>query len=81
MNREDGQKKCFGMSFDNIHRNSKKCTPKQIMMYPISLKLHKLLNEVDNTLTFEQVTVMDQLICTVFSLLVKGTKQLGGLSN
>ena len=34
------------ISFENIHSICKKCTPKQITMYQISLKLHKLLNDV-----------------------------------
>ena len=34
------------------------------MMYHISLKLHKLLNENGSGITFEQVTVMDQIVCT-----------------
>ena len=54
----------YDISFDNIHKANKKCTPKQIMYYQIALKLHKVLNEHDNVLSFEQVTVMDQIICT-----------------
>ena len=54
----------YEISFDNIHKVNKKCTPKQIMQYQIALKLHKLLNEHDNVLSFEHVTVMDQIICT-----------------
>ena len=50
--------------FENIHKTAKKCTPKQIMYYQIALKLHKLLNEHDNVLSFELVTVMGQIICT-----------------
>ena len=34
------------------------------MLYQMSLKLHKLLNEHDNQLSFEHVTIMEQLICT-----------------
>ena len=30
----------------------------------MSLKLHKLLNEHDNHLSFELVTIMDQIVCT-----------------
>ena len=54
----------YDISFDNIHKANNKCTPKQIMYYQIALKLHKVLNEHDNVLSFEQVTVMDQIICT-----------------
>ena len=39
-----------------------KCTPKQIMLYQISINLHKLLNS-DLPMNFELATVMDQIIC------------------
>ena len=54
----------FDISFVNLHKMHKKCTPEQIMLYQISLKLHKLVNEHDNNLSFEHVTVMDQVVCT-----------------
>ena len=38
--------------------------PEQIMLYQIALKLHKLINDHENVLSFEHVTVMDQIICT-----------------
>ena len=38
--------------------------PEQIMLYHLSLKLHKLLNGRENMLSFELVTVMDQMVCT-----------------
>ena len=34
------------------------------MNYQIALKLHKLINDHDNVLSFEHVKVMDQIICT-----------------
>ena len=34
------------------------------MNYQIALKLHKFLNKHENVLSFEHVTVMDQIICT-----------------
>ena len=34
------------------------------MLYQIALKLHKLLNEHDNVLSLEHVTVVDQIVCT-----------------
>ena len=34
------------------------------MLYQIALKLHQLINEYDNILSFEHVTVMDQIDCT-----------------
>ena len=45
--------------YNNITR-----IPKQIMNYQIALKMHKLLNEHDDDLSFEQVMVMDQIINT-----------------
>ena len=54
----------FDVSFDNIHKLSKKCTPKQIMYYQLSLSLHKTLNDQENDLSFEHVTILDQIICT-----------------
>ena len=35
----------FDVSFENVHKISNKCTPKQIMSYQISLNLHKTLND------------------------------------
>ena len=54
----------FDVSFECIHKNNGKSTPKQLMKYQISLSLHKLINANDETLTFDQVMVMDQTICT-----------------
>ena len=54
----------FDISFLNLHKIHNKCTPEQISHYQLSLKLHKLLNEHDNWLSFEHVTVMDQIVCT-----------------
>ena len=34
------------------------------MVYQMALKLHKLLNENTDDLDFEQITVIDQLVCT-----------------
>ena len=34
------------------------------MFYQMSLKLHKLLNEHENELSFEHVMLMDQIVCT-----------------
>ena len=63
------------------HKVHKKCTPKQIMYYQIALKLHKILNEHDNVLSFEQVTVMDQIICTgrqlKFQIFKNNTNKIG----
>ena len=42
----------------------KKSTPFQITLYQSSLKLHKTLNENLEDLTFEQITVLYQMVCT-----------------
>ena len=34
------------------------------MLYQMALNLHKIVNDHVNGLSFEQVTVMDQIICT-----------------
>ena len=34
------------------------------MFYQMALKLHKLVNENEEDLNFEQITVLDQIICT-----------------
>ena len=52
----------FDILFENLHKTYKKCTPEQIMHYQIALKLHKLINEHDNVLSFEHVTVIDQIV-------------------
>ena len=54
----------FDMSFESIHKINKKSTPKQLMKYQIALSLHKLLNEHSAEINFDQVMVMDQVICT-----------------
>ena len=50
------------ISFENIHKINSKCTPKQIMLYQISLNLHKILNS-NGPVNNELVTVLDQMIC------------------
>ena len=55
---------CSEISFESIHSIRKKSTPKQIMLFQISLKLHKLLNEINQNCTFEHLTILDQIICT-----------------
>ena len=53
----------FDISFENLHKSHKKCTPTQIMYYQLALNLHKTLNFDDCELSFEIITVLDQLIC------------------
>jgi hypothetical protein len=52
------------ISFENLYKVHKKSTPKQITLYQMALRLHKLVNENLIGLTFEQITVMDQIICS-----------------
>ena len=53
----------FDTSFDDLQKINKKCTTKQIIFYQMFLKLHKLLNEHENSLSFEHVTLLDQILC------------------
>ena len=63
-------KKCEGfdriplccVSFENVHKISKKCTPKQIMLYQISLKLYKVLN--DPIIKTETINLIEQSVFT-----------------
>ena len=52
------------ISFDNLHKSHKKCTPTQIMYYHLALNLHKTLNFNECELSFATLTVLDQTICT-----------------
>ena len=52
----------FNVSFEDIHKVKKKCTPKEIMLYQIAINLHKVIN-CDKPLSFEQVTILNQIIC------------------
>ena len=52
----------FTVSFEVVHKTHFKCTPKQIMLYQISLSLHRVLNSLDS-ISNEQATVLDQIIC------------------
>ena len=52
------------ISFEKIHQVCKKCTPKQITLYQISLNLHKIFGEMDKFLTFEHITVLTQIAST-----------------
>ena len=52
----------FNISFERIHVNRKKSTPRQIMMYQCALNLYKILNFEE--VSFETVTVLNQLFCT-----------------
>ena len=43
----------FGVSFLNVHKLSKKCTPEQIMLYNQAIQLHKTINNPDFPENFE----------------------------
>ena len=48
----------------NVHKIHKKCIPEQIMLHQQAIQLHKTVNHVDFSQSFEQVTVVDQTVCT-----------------
>ena len=52
------------ISFENIHKKCKKCTPTQIMFYQTSLQLHKSINEIYNCCTSEHTTLLNNIVCT-----------------
>ena len=56
--------KDFDISFDSIHKTQKKYTPAQIMYYQMSLNLFKIINNNDNDLSFETITVLNQIVCS-----------------
>ena len=54
----------FDVSFINIHKNCKKCTPEQIMLFNHATQLHKIVNNDDFPSTIEHTMITDQIICT-----------------
>ena len=52
------------ISFEHIHSMCKKCTPKQITLYQIALKLHKIIADLDNEISFEHCTLLEGIVCT-----------------
>ena len=69
------------ISFDNIHKNNKKCTPNQIMLYQISIKLFKVVNDTEIPIKTETIRVFDQVISTrrqlYFEILRNNTYNIG----
>ena len=67
------------ISFEKLHKNAKKCTPAQIMLFQTSLNLHKVLNQ--EVPSFEGVTVLDQMISTrrqtFFEILRENKNKIG----
>ena len=54
----------YDLSFENLHKEAKKCTPKQIMLYKISLQLHRVLNSNDHQIKTETIRLFEQVICS-----------------
>ena len=52
------------ISFVNLHKQNKKCMPKQIMMYQLSLNLYASLNEKCTVPSTQMVRLLDQIICS-----------------
>ena len=52
------------ISFVNLQKLNKKCTPNQIMMYQLSLNLYASLNENFTVPSNQMVGLLDQIICT-----------------
>ena len=46
------------------HKISKKCTPSQILLYNQAIQLYKTVNHRDFPCTLEDITLVDQTICT-----------------
>ena len=55
---------CNEISFINIHKFHKKCTPEQITNYQLALNLYKTINMSNDTPSTETVRVLNQIICT-----------------
>ena len=52
------------LQFERIHFICKKCSQKQITLYQISLKLHKIINELDHKFSYEHVIILNEIICS-----------------
>ena len=69
------------LSFENLHLLNKKCTPNQIMLYQLSMSLHKIYNIDSWHLNFETITVIDQMILSSrqvnFQILRNNRRKIG----
>ena len=54
----------FDISFENLHIAHKKCSPIQIAEYQTAISLHKIINNFDHNLSFDQILILDQTVCT-----------------
>ena len=52
------------ISFLNVHKINKKCTPDQIMLYQIAIELHKTINNYPDLPSTNTVRILDQIVCT-----------------
>ena len=55
---------CSDISFQEIHKKCKKCTPKQIMSYQSSLLLFKTLNNALTYCSTEHANILNNIVCT-----------------
>ena len=72
---------CNEISFETVHSVCEKSTPKQILLYQVALKLHKILEELDEKCTFEHVTILSNTLCTsrqtTFEILKDNRSKIG----
>ena len=59
---------CNEISFVNIHKICKKCTPSQIMSYQAALHLHKTLSGISELCSTEHATILTNIVCTTRQL-------------
>ena len=55
---------CYDISFQEIHKKCKKCTPNQIMSYQSSILLFKTLNNAFTYCSTEHANILNNIICT-----------------
>ena len=69
------------LSFEKLHLLNKKCTPNQIMLYQLSMSLHKIYNIDSWDLNFETITLIDQMILSSrqlnFQILRNNRRKIG----
>ena len=55
---------CSEISFLEIHKKCKKCTPTQIMFYLSSILLYKTLNNIFTYCSTEYACLLNNIVCT-----------------
>ena len=72
---------CNEISFVNIHKMCKKCTPTQIMSYQSAINLHKTLSEMSNLCTTEHASILTNIVCTTrqinFEIIRNNKRKIG----